>query len=57
MPQTTREEENFCWVVLEVKYSPAYPRELPEILRLTCDATSLAPVNGTPVKEEEVAAM
>lgn len=36
-PENTRPEENFCWVILEIEYSPDYPRTMPKVLNLMTD--------------------
>jgi hypothetical protein len=56
-PQNTRTEENFCWVVLEVKYSETYPRIFPTIFSLGRsdssfpDRDSPDEANGKPISE------
>jgi RWD domain len=37
VPQVTRNEENFCWVILDVKYSKTYPLTMPDRICLTSD--------------------
>lgn len=39
-PQNTQQEENFCWVILEVAYSKTYPLAMPDKLLLQTDQSS-----------------
>ena len=39
LPQNTKPEENFCWVVLEVHYSDTYPQTMPDKLLLSSNSS------------------